>query len=145
MRDKRTPKDVCGEADCYLDSYITCSRQSDFNFLASVVNSQLEFLTSCGVVTKISSCQVNTTSRRRIKQLGISFGSIFLLFCDERSRGPRSQQPGEIPGPCLLMTALLMGDNANYRFTSNCVIPIKSVFYTVKKCTVAWYTNMGSS
>ena len=28
--------------------------------------------------TKISSCQVNTTSRRRIKQLRISFGSIFL-------------------------------------------------------------------
>ena len=29
-------------------------------------------------VTKISSCQVKTTSRREI-QLGISFGSIFLL------------------------------------------------------------------
>ena len=28
----------------------------------------------------ISSYQVNTTSRRGIKQLGISFGSIFLLF-----------------------------------------------------------------
>ena len=30
-------------------------------------------------VTKISSCQVKTTSRRGIKQLRISFGSIFLL------------------------------------------------------------------
>ena len=41
-------------------------------------------------VTKISSCQVNTTSRRGIKELGISFGSIFLLFSYESSRGPRS-------------------------------------------------------
>ena len=29
------------------------------------------------VVTKISSCRVNTTNRRGIKRLGISFGSIF--------------------------------------------------------------------
>ena len=41
-------------------------------------------------VTKISSCQVNTTSRRGIKQLGISFGSIFLLFSYESRQGPRS-------------------------------------------------------
>ena len=39
------------------------------------------------VVTKISSCRVNTTSRRGIKQLGISFGSIFLLFSNKSSRG----------------------------------------------------------
>ena len=32
------------------------------------------------VVTKISSCRVNATSGWGIKQLGISFGSIFLLF-----------------------------------------------------------------
>ena len=32
------------------------------------------------VVTKISSCRVNTTSRRGIKRLGISFGSIFFHF-----------------------------------------------------------------
>ena len=32
------------------------------------------------VVTKISSCRVNTTSRRGIKRLGISFGSIFFYF-----------------------------------------------------------------
>ena len=32
------------------------------------------------VVTEISSCRVNTTSRRGIKRLGISFGSIFFYF-----------------------------------------------------------------
>ena len=42
------------------------------------------------VVTKISSCRVKTTSRRGIKQLGISFGSIFLLFSNKSSRGPLS-------------------------------------------------------
>ena len=43
------------------------------------------------VVTKMSSCRVNTTSRWGIKQLGISFASIFLLFSDESSQGPCSQ------------------------------------------------------
>ena len=42
------------------------------------------------VVMKISSFRVNTTSRQGIKQLGISFGSIFLLFSYESSRGPHS-------------------------------------------------------
>ena len=42
------------------------------------------------VVTKISSCRVNTTSRRGIERLGISFGSIFLLFSNKSSRGPLS-------------------------------------------------------
>ena len=42
-------------------------------------------------VTKVSSCGVNTSSRRGIKQLGISFGSIFLfVFSDESRRGSRS-------------------------------------------------------
>ena len=58
------------------------------------------------VVTKISSCRVNTTSRRGIKRLGISFGSIFSPFSNKSSRGPLSQQPGKIPGPRLLMTTL---------------------------------------
>ena len=40
------------------------------------------------VVIKVSSCRVNTTSRREIKRLGISFGSIFLLFSNKSSRGP---------------------------------------------------------
>ena len=42
------------------------------------------------VVTKISSCRVNTTSRRGIKWPGISFGSIFVLFSNKSSRGPLS-------------------------------------------------------
>ena len=41
-----------------------------------------------------------------IGQLGILFGSIFLLFSYESSRGPHLYQPGEIPGPHLLMIAL---------------------------------------
>ena len=40
------------------------------------------------VVTKISSCWVNTTSRQGIKRLGISFGSIFLVFSNKSRRGP---------------------------------------------------------
>ena len=42
------------------------------------------------VVTKISSCRVNTTSRRGIKWPGISFGSIFVLFSNKSSQGPLS-------------------------------------------------------
>ena len=42
------------------------------------------------VVTKISSCRVNTTSRWGIKRLGSSFGSIFLLFSNKSSQGPLS-------------------------------------------------------
>ena len=53
-------------------------------------------------VNKISSSRVNTTNKQRIKQLGISFGSIFLPPC----QGPRSYQLGEIPGPRLLITAV---------------------------------------
>ena len=64
-------------------------------------------ITSSRVVTKISSYRVDTTSRRGIKQLGISFGSIFLLFSNKSSRGPLCQQPGKIPSPRLLMTTLL--------------------------------------
>ena len=53
----------------------------------------------CMAVTKISSCRVNTTSRRGIKQLGISFGSIFLPFSYESSRG-------KYPAPGSKMTAM---------------------------------------
>ena len=42
------------------------------------------------VVTKISSCRVNTTTRRGVKRLGISFGSIFVLFSNKSNRGPLS-------------------------------------------------------
>ena len=41
-------------------------------------------------VTKISSCQVNTTNRWGIIQLGISFGYIFLLFSYEKCWGLHS-------------------------------------------------------
>ena len=41
----------------------------------------------CKDVTRISSCRVNTISRQGIKQLGISFGSVFILFSYESSRG----------------------------------------------------------
>ena len=52
---------------------------------------RLYFSSLIKIVTKISSCQVNTTSRWGIKQLGIiSFGSIFLLFSTERSGQPHS-------------------------------------------------------
>ena len=47
-------------------------------------------MSNCRVVTKISSCRANTTSRWGIKWLGISFGSIFLLFSNKSSRGPLS-------------------------------------------------------
>ena len=50
-------------------------------------------------VTKISICRVNTTSRRGIKQLGISFDSVFLLFSYESSRGnPRPPPLNDSPG-----------------------------------------------
>ena len=42
------------------------------------------------VVTKISICRVNTTSRQGIKQLGICFGSIFFLLSYKSSQGARS-------------------------------------------------------
>ena len=39
------------------------------------------------VVTKISRCWVNTTSRQGIKQLRVSFGSMFLLLSFKVARG----------------------------------------------------------
>ena len=69
---------------------------------------------SSRVVTKILSCRVNTTRKRGIKQLGISFSSIFPLFSNKSSQGPHSYYPGEIPSPWLLMTALIITvDNHN--------------------------------
>ena len=46
--------------------------------------------TEVGVVTKNLSYRVSTTSRLGIKQLGVSFGPIFLLFSYESSWGLRS-------------------------------------------------------
>ena len=50
-------------------------------------------------VTKISHWRVNTTSRQGIKQQGISFGSIFLLFSYATSRG--SPRPTALNDSCL--------------------------------------------
>ena len=83
------------------------------------------------VVTKISSCRVNTTSRRGIKRLEISFGSIFLLFSNQSSRGPLSQQPGKIPGPRLLMTTLNSTSSRRVRFfSSSCFLQIINLHLT---------------
>ena len=48
----------------------------------------LGYIVIITVVTKISSCQVNTTRRWGNKQLGFSFSSIFLLFSFESSQEP---------------------------------------------------------
>ena len=53
------------------------------------------------VVTKISSWRVNTTSRQGIKRLGISFGSIFVLFSNKSSRGHSLSSRGKSPAPAL--------------------------------------------
>ena len=54
-------------------------------------------------VTKISSCRVNTTSRRGIKQLGISFVLFFFYFLMKLTRGHAHRSWGN---PQLLMTAV---------------------------------------
>ena len=51
------------------------------------------------VVTKISSCRVKTTSRQRIRHLGISFVSIFLLFSKESSWGHNYCSQGKYLAP----------------------------------------------
>ena len=60
-------------------------------------------------MTKISSFWVNTISKQGIKQLGISFGSIFLFFSEESS-GEHVYVAGGNPRP----TAL--NDSHSYRF-----------------------------
>ena len=56
-------------------------------FLSAVFFTGFCITTNVRVFSKISSCRVNTTSRWGIKQLGVSFGSIFLLFSFERIAG----------------------------------------------------------
>ena len=51
-------------------------------------------------VTKISSCRVDTTSRREIKQVGVSF-SIFLEFSYESSQGHIHSSREKSPAPTL--------------------------------------------
>ena len=75
-----------------MQHFVSCNVTSQVSpLLKGVLNWHVESIKSLGrVLTKISDCQVNTTSRQGIKQLRISFGSIFLLFSYESSRGPRS-------------------------------------------------------
>ena len=56
-------------------------------------------VTRVTAVAKISSCWVNTTNRWGIKQLGISFGSISLLFSYESSQGLTFLLAGGNPWP----------------------------------------------
>ena len=51
------------------------------------------------VVRKISSCRVNTTNGREIKQVRLSFGSIFLPFSYESGRGHVLSSRGKSPVP----------------------------------------------
>ena len=79
------------------------------------------------VVTKISRCWVNTTSRRGIKQLWVSFGYIFLLFCFKVAGGlinsSREGGGGETPAArasCLFVhffavTAWIWVENAEFQ------------------------------
>ena len=69
---------------CYCKSCIACITNRLVSYLLAD-NSLI-----CTAVTKVSSCRENTTSRRGIKQLGISFGLIFVLFSYESSQGPHS-------------------------------------------------------
>ena len=80
-------------------SYLELFNQSFYHGYLKIKGLKYIYVLFHRVVTKIS-------SRRGIKQLGISFGSIFLLFSNKSSRGPLSQQPGKIPGSRLLMTTL---------------------------------------
>ena len=64
------------------------------------------------VVTKNLSCQVNTTSRLGIKQQGISFGSIFLLFSYESTWGQVHSGRGKSPAPPLNDSGALRGSTS---------------------------------
>ena len=73
---------VCGKADQILRAklfdYIQMTNLLDFGkFTSGII--------AGNHVTKIISCQVNASSRQEIKQLGISFGFILILFTCEIS------------------------------------------------------------
>ena len=79
-----------------------------FSFLSSRHFAMATFASLFGAVIEISSCQVNTTSRWWIKELGISFGSIFLLISCGSSEGSYSWKTKEVPNTQPLMTAPLL-------------------------------------
>ena len=102
-------------------------------------------LTKTRVVTKISSCRVNTTSKWGIKWLGISCGSIFLLFSNKSSRGPLSQQPGKIPG--LGPGRLALNDNSENTplpllILSQKIDALKVKFEEVQRCATKWILSL---
>ena len=116
-------------------------------------------------VTKISSCQENTKSTRGIRQLGISFGSIFLLSSYERSWGHIIEaremgwglylrgivtRTGEALPNKLLIAAILNkipfkpDQNKYYRNYNYCIMhwmvlfPINSTIHLLNKITRSW-------
>ena len=76
---------VCGRADQLLKAklfdFIQMKNLLDFGKFTNAAGNH---------TTKIISCQVNTSSRQGIKQLGISFGCILILFAYESSYGSHS-------------------------------------------------------
>ena len=97
----------CGFEDGLFQRAKLASLQEHSFFSALVCSTEawlvqaiaLHLLVDIRVVTKISSCRVNTTSRRGIKRLGISFGSIFVLFSNKSSRGHSLSSRGKSPAP----------------------------------------------
>ena len=69
------------------------------NLLIKINYYESDILETYRVVTKISSCRVNTTSRRGIKWLGISFGSNFLLFSNKVAGSHSLSSQGFFPAP----------------------------------------------
>ena len=59
------------------------SKKMPGHYKKTANQSACTIVAAIGVVTKISSCPVNITSRWGIKQLRISSGSIFILFSNE--------------------------------------------------------------
>ena len=65
--------------NCLLDTQCI-GLQPPSNLTHTQCEPLILYLLTIRAVTKISSCWVNTTTRRGIKQLRISFGSIFFYF-----------------------------------------------------------------
>ena len=88
------------------------------------------------VVTKMSSCQRNTLRRWRIKQLRIFFFLLFFYFPTIIAEGHIHSNRGEIPGPRLLMTALVLHLSTGY-FTHR----VPQCNYASQKNPVIFFCN----
>ena len=77
-----------------------------------------KFVGGLRAVIKISRCRANDAGRRGIQQLGILFGSIFLLFSYKSRRGHahNSQGKSPAPGPRPLITALWISGRKGSNF-----------------------------